>query len=134
MAAAELPTTGVRRSTFEEDTTDVEREDGSAKPHDEKTAAKTGPRDQEDRAGPDQDPASTARPPAAAAAEAGTDSPESGRKGIETFLVMFALCLALFLAALDMTILATAIPTISSHFDSSLGYVTAQHRHTPLHT
>ncbi|KAF4504354.1 hypothetical protein G6O67_008512 [Ophiocordyceps sinensis] len=119
MAAAELPATAVRRSTSEEDTTDVEREaglvDGSVKPHDEEITATTGPRDKEDRVGPDQDPP--------AAAEAGTGSAESGREGVETFLVMLALCLALFLAALDMTIITTAIPTISSHFDSSLGYV-----------
>lgn len=49
--------------------------------------------------------------------------PEAERTQVETFLVVFALCLALFLAALDMTIITTAIPTISSTFDSSLGYI-----------
>ncbi|KAK5992681.1 Efflux pump dotC [Cladobotryum mycophilum] len=52
-----------------------------------------------------------------------SEDPEASRTTLETFLVMFALCLALFLAALDMTIIATAIPTISRHFDSSAGYV-----------
>ncbi|TFB02333.1 hypothetical protein CCMA1212_005621 [Trichoderma ghanense] len=51
------------------------------------------------------------------------DEPEASRTNIETFLIIFALCLALFLAALDMTIITTAIPTISNHFGSSAGYV-----------
>lgn len=51
------------------------------------------------------------------------DEPEAGRTNVETFLVIFALCLALFLAALDMTIITTAIPTISNHFGSSAGYI-----------
>ncbi|PHH63316.1 hypothetical protein CDD81_6090 [Ophiocordyceps australis] len=59
----------------------------------------------------------------AGGAESKADEPESRRTSVETFLIMFALGLALFLAALDMTIITTAVPTISSHFDSSLGYV-----------
>jgi EmrB/QacA subfamily drug resistance transporter len=51
------------------------------------------------------------------------DDPEAGRTKLETTLVVFALCLALFLAALDVTIIATAIPAISAHFNSSLGYI-----------
>ncbi|EHK40291.1 hypothetical protein TRIATDRAFT_302688 [Trichoderma atroviride IMI 206040] len=51
------------------------------------------------------------------------DEPEAGRTKVETALVIFALCLALFLAALDITIITTAIPTISNHFNSSAGYV-----------
>ncbi|KAL7943094.1 MFS general substrate transporter [Trichoderma barbatum] len=51
------------------------------------------------------------------------DEPEAGRTKLETFLIIFALCLALFLAALDMTIITTAIPTISTHFGSSTGYI-----------
>lgn len=49
--------------------------------------------------------------------------PEAQRTKLETNLVMAALCLALFLAALDMTIVTTAIPTISAHFHSTSGYV-----------
>ncbi|KAG5987818.1 hypothetical protein E4U54_004863 [Claviceps lovelessii] len=49
--------------------------------------------------------------------------PEAGRTRLESFLVVFALCLVLFLAAIDMTIMTTAVPTISSHFGSSLGYI-----------
>ncbi|KAL7811275.1 multidrug resistance protein fnx1 [Trichoderma aethiopicum] len=75
----------------------------------------------------DEAPASTSPK----AAEAGgppaqqhpADEPEASRTKIETFLIIFALCLALFLAALDMTIITTAIPTISNHFGSSAGYV-----------
>lgn len=59
---------------------------------------------------------SDAAPPAPAA-------PEEQRTKLETFLIMLALCIALFLAALDMTIVTTVIPTISAHFNSTTGYV-----------
>lgn len=49
--------------------------------------------------------------------------PEAGRTKVETVLVVSALCLTLFLAALDSTIITTAIPTISHEFHSSSGYV-----------
>lgn len=49
--------------------------------------------------------------------------PETGRTKVETLLIMGALCLALFLAALDMTIITTAIPTIAQEFKSSQGYI-----------
>lgn len=49
--------------------------------------------------------------------------PEASRTKLQTTLIMFALCLALFLAALDMTIITTAIPTIAQEFHSSQGYV-----------
>lgn len=51
------------------------------------------------------------------------DTPEASRTKLENFLIIFALCLALFLAALDVSIISTAIPTISAHFNSSQGYV-----------
>ncbi|KAF7308321.1 Major facilitator superfamily transporter [Mycena chlorophos] len=38
--------------------------------------------------------------------------------GIKLALLIFALCLAVFLVALDNTIIATAIPAITNHFDS----------------
>ncbi|KAM0259971.1 hypothetical protein ACHAQJ_003064 [Trichoderma viride] len=60
-------------------------------------------------------PAPTQQPPA--------DEPEANRTQLETFLIIFALCMALFLAALDITIITTAIPTISNHFNSSAGYI-----------
>ncbi|KAM3430530.1 hypothetical protein NHJ13734_007706 [Beauveria thailandica] len=57
------------------------------------------------------------------AAAAATAAPEAQRTKLETTLVMVALCIALFLAALDMTIVTTAVPTISAHFQSTSGYV-----------
>lgn len=35
------------------------------------------------------------------------------------FVIMFSLCMALFLAALDVTIITTALPTIAGHFQAS---------------
>ncbi|EAU38375.1 conserved hypothetical protein [Aspergillus terreus NIH2624] len=40
-----------------------------------------------------------------------------GKKKV--FIVMFALCMVLFLAALDMTIVSTALPTMAAHFHAS---------------
>jgi len=37
-------------------------------------------------------------------------------------LIMLSLCMAVFLAALDVTIITTALPTISEHFHSTAGY------------
>ncbi|KAF2093560.1 putative major facilitator superfamily transporter [Rhizodiscina lignyota] len=37
-------------------------------------------------------------------------------------LIMLSLCIAVFLAALDSTIITTALPTIAEHFDSPFGY------------
>ncbi|KIW83293.1 hypothetical protein Z517_02538 [Fonsecaea pedrosoi CBS 271.37] len=36
-----------------------------------------------------------------------------------TVIIMFSLCMALFLAALDVTIITTALPTIAQHFQAS---------------
>ncbi|KAG5918729.1 hypothetical protein E4U42_006756 [Claviceps africana] len=66
-------------------------------------------------------PSEETSPEAAAAAAAA--EPEAERTPLETFLVVFALCLSLFLAALDMTIITTALPTIASRFNSSEGYL-----------
>ncbi|TDZ41402.1 Efflux pump dotC [Colletotrichum trifolii] len=51
------------------------------------------------------------------------DSPEAGRTQLETTLVVLSLCAALFLAALDVTIITTAVPTIAQEFDSNIGYI-----------
>ncbi|TKA76226.1 hypothetical protein B0A49_03306 [Cryomyces minteri] len=48
--------------------------------------------------------------------------PEEGRSKGKIALIMFALGMAVFLAALDFTIITTALPTISEHFHSSAGY------------
>ncbi|EAW10844.1 putative MFS transporter [Aspergillus clavatus NRRL 1] len=44
------------------------------------------------------------------------------RKRIQIAAIMVALCLSLFIAALDQTIVATSLPTISSSLHSSDGY------------
>lgn len=46
-------------------------------------------------------------------------APEEDRSKGKTALIMLALCLAVFLAALDMTIITTALPTIAAHFKAS---------------
>lgn len=47
---------------------------------------------------------------------------QSPRSKIRLFAIVGALYLCLFIAALDATIVSTAIPTISSHFQSASGY------------
>ncbi|RMZ84941.1 hypothetical protein DV738_g331, partial [Chaetothyriales sp. CBS 135597] len=55
--------------------------------------------------------------------EAGSSSLEKKRGKLETTVLMVALCMSVFLAALDMTILGTALPTIAEHFQSIEVYV-----------
>ncbi|KAI0383496.1 MFS general substrate transporter [Hypomontagnella monticulosa] len=50
------------------------------------------------------------------------EEPGAGRTKFETAVIVFALCSALFLAALDVTIVTTAIPTITEQFQSPAGY------------
>lgn len=45
-----------------------------------------------------------------------------GRSKSKVAVIMLALCLAVFLAALDVTIITTALPTISENFHSTAGY------------
>lgn len=45
---------------------------------------------------------------------------EEGLSGRKTALIMLALCMAVFLGALDVTIITTALPTIASHFKTSV--------------
>jgi fucose permease len=53
----------------------------------------------------------------------GTDSnPEASRTKLETTIIMLSLCASVFLAALDTTIITTALPTISEYFHSNAGY------------
>jgi sugar phosphate permease len=49
-------------------------------------------------------------------------APEEGRSRAETALIITALSSALFLAALDMTIVTVAIPTIAAELHSTAGY------------
>ncbi|KAK1757802.1 major facilitator superfamily domain-containing protein [Echria macrotheca] len=79
------------------------------------------------RRGPSSQIASSPTPPekpepkrdATAAAAA---APEEGRTRAETALIITALSSALFLAALDMTIVTVAIPTIAAELHSTAGY------------
>ncbi|OBT86101.1 hypothetical protein VE02_05405 [Pseudogymnoascus sp. 03VT05] len=48
--------------------------------------------------------------------------PEMERTALQTAVLMFALCASVFLAALDVTIVTTALPTISSYFKTSIAY------------
>ncbi|KAI9647983.1 hypothetical protein NHQ30_002606 [Ciborinia camelliae] len=48
--------------------------------------------------------------------------PEASRTKLETIIIMISLCASVFLAALDISIITTALPTISEHFHSNSGY------------
>lgn len=52
----------------------------------------------------------------------GAIPPEAQRTKLQTTLIMVGLCSAVFLAALDVTIVTVAIPTISADFNSTAGY------------
>ncbi len=56
------------------------------------------------------------------AAPAAVRAPEETRTRLQTVLIMLSLGSALFLAALDVTIVTVAVPTISGEFDSTVGY------------
>ncbi|KAM0431449.1 hypothetical protein ACHAPT_005426 [Fusarium lateritium] len=51
------------------------------------------------------------------------EPPQTQRTKLETTIIATSLLVALFLSALDVTIVATAIPTISDDLQSSTGYV-----------
>ncbi|EFX02179.1 major facilitator superfamily transporter [Grosmannia clavigera kw1407] len=59
---------------------------------------------------------------AAAPAGNGPSNVQPPRSTIQIFLLMTAACMSVFLAALDMTIITTALPTIAEHFGSSAGF------------
>ncbi|APA09339.1 hypothetical protein sscle_05g041090 [Sclerotinia sclerotiorum 1980 UF-70] len=61
--------------------------------------------------------ANTAAPPGPS-----PQDPEASRTKLETTIIMISLCAAVFLAALDVSIITTALPTISEHFHSNAGY------------
>ncbi|KAI3391530.1 hypothetical protein diail_7174, partial [Diaporthe ilicicola] len=52
----------------------------------------------------------------------GARPPEDQRTALQTALIMISLCSAVFLAALDVTIVTVAVPRISSDFHSTAGY------------
>lgn len=49
-------------------------------------------------------------------------NPEESRTKLQTAVIMLCLMSSVFLAALDVTIITTALPTISEHFHSDAGY------------
>ncbi|PBP18822.1 major facilitator superfamily transporter [Diplocarpon rosae] len=51
-----------------------------------------------------------------------TTSPEDTRTKLETTIIVLSLCASVFLAALDITIITTALPTISEYFQSNASY------------
>jgi hypothetical protein len=70
--------------------------------------------------GDDEQPAADNAPSGNAAPE--PVAPESTRTTAQTAIIMAALGVSVFLAALDTTIVTTALPTISEYFGSSAGY------------
>lgn len=61
-------------------------------------------------------------PPPGDKAQSQQPLPEETRTRLQTTLIVAALMAALFLAALDVTIVTTAIPTIAEEFNSTAGY------------
>ncbi|TVY44729.1 MFS-type transporter [Lachnellula subtilissima] len=59
---------------------------------------------------------------AAPAAKEEASGPEASRTSLQTAIIMISLCSSVFLAALDTTIVTTALPTISEYFHSNAGY------------
>lgn len=90
------------------------------KPHVEESEPTTEPLKTEQDAdikGETDDAALEKKADGAALDRTPSQSAKMGKKQI--FVVMAALCLAVFLAALDMTIISTALPTIASTFGAS---------------
>lgn len=54
--------------------------------------------------------------------EPGIQSPKSKKTLLQIATVMSSLCACVFLAALELTIVSTALPTIAAHFASDSGY------------
>ncbi|THY87350.1 putative major facilitator superfamily transporter [Aureobasidium pullulans] len=54
--------------------------------------------------------------------ELADDDPYNGRSKSKVAVTMLALCTAVFLGTLDSTIVTTALPTITEHFNSASGY------------
>lgn len=49
-------------------------------------------------------------------------TPTSDRSFLQTFTILTALCAGVFVAALDVTIITTALPSIAAHSESSSAY------------
>lgn len=93
---------------------------GAASPRSDHTAGDVGTSAQpQQAASPGGDDAA---PNAPGQAAGGARSPEDQRTALQTTLIMISLCLGVFLAALDVTIVTVAVPQISADFDSTAGY------------
>ena len=57
-----------------------------------------------------------------ASPELSSSSTQKTSSTVQTAILVTALCFCVFLAALDVTIITTALPTISEHFGSGAGY------------
>lgn len=71
---------------------------------------------------PEKVPATAATDAVPSDALAGETLYEEGRSRLQTVIIMVSLCSALFLSALDMTIVTVAVPTIAADFQSTVGY------------
>lgn len=89
----------------------------AARPHSNQAADEAGT-----SAAPQAAPRSNDSAPAPARDAGGAGSPEDKRTTLQTTLIMISLCLSVFLAALDVTIVTVAVPSISADFDSTAGY------------
>lgn len=67
---------------------------------------------------------------AAKTSEEETEYPE----GFKLWVILSALCLAVFLVALDQTIISTAIPVITDHFNSIRDIVSTSITASSLHS
>jgi hypothetical protein len=74
----------------------------------------------QDESEPQHQDTPTPAPGAAAATPA--PAPEETRTRLQTTFIILALASALFLAALDVTIVTVAVPTIAQEFHSTAGY------------
>lgn len=89
-------------------------------PHPEKSLEIPSPEQEHDTAGgasPVEDDVNEKKDAGAPLDRTPSQAQKMGKKQIA--IVMTALCLALFLAALDMTIISTALPTIAADFHAS---------------
>lgn len=91
---------------------------GNARPPSDHTADDVGTSTQPQQAAPASGDAVSAPGQDAG----GARSPEDQRTTLQTTLIMISLCLGVFLAALDVTIVTVAVPKISADFDSTAGY------------
>ncbi|RSL73693.1 hypothetical protein CEP54_000196 [Fusarium duplospermum] len=69
-----------------------------------------------------QPPETAGEGPPSASNDESASSPKSKQSLVKIATVMTSLCACVFLAALEVTIVSTALPTIASHFASDSGY------------